>query len=196
MKICKNCDIEYETGNFCKKCGSKLVEKEEEEVVCSKCGMTLSSDFLFCPKCGTKVGVENNAVSAKLGRERKESSQEVKKYTKEQLLQIIKVCEFKNSVWNNKEISMRTILSHDQGIWKRLVNRYNIRVDKNALKKCKTYGDLVNLIMGSSDTSQTSDESKFNNPSGQNDITNLIHNASSSILRILGSIPPKSDDWL
>lgn len=72
MKICKNCNIEYETGNFCKKCGSELVEKEEQqEFVCSECGMSLSSDFLFCPKCGTKVGDENKSVPAEFRQEEK-----------------------------------------------------------------------------------------------------------------------------
>lgn len=141
MKICKNCNIEYETGNFCKKCGSELVEKEEQqELVCSECGMSLSSDFLFCPKCGTKVGDGNKSVSS-------ESWQEVKKFTEELLLQIINVCEFKNSTMRKKEPVMTTILSHDQGLGKRLLNGYNISVDKNALQECKTYGDLVNLII-------------------------------------------------
>lgn len=55
MKICKNCNIEYESGNFCKKCGSELVEKEEQTLVCAKCGMKLEPGEKFCSECGAKV---------------------------------------------------------------------------------------------------------------------------------------------
>lgn len=64
MKICINCNTEYETGNFCKKCGGELVEKEEPKLVCSNCGTELNPGTKFCPECGTKVLLEKLQCSA------------------------------------------------------------------------------------------------------------------------------------
>lgn len=63
MKICKNCNAEYETGKFCKKCGSELVDKEEQVLVCSKCGTPLEPSAKFCPECGTKVSLDKLVCS-------------------------------------------------------------------------------------------------------------------------------------
>ena len=52
MKICRNCNCEYEDNvNFCPQCGSKL----ESDKFCSNCGKKLSPDAKFCPECGAKV---------------------------------------------------------------------------------------------------------------------------------------------
>ena len=55
MKYCQNCKLEYDDKfSFCKKCGSKLEEKEEKKA-CSKCGKELSAESDFCPFCGTEI---------------------------------------------------------------------------------------------------------------------------------------------
>lgn len=64
MRFCKNCNTEYETGKFCKKCGGELVEKVEETLVCPNCGKTLDPGTKFCPECGTKVLLEKLQCSA------------------------------------------------------------------------------------------------------------------------------------
>lgn len=87
-----------------------------------------------------------------------DSIHEGKKYTEEQLLRIIKDCEYKHSEFHHHEPTMTTSLSTQDGLWKRLSNRYNIVVDKKVLQECRTYGDLVNLIMGKPVASNKSEE--------------------------------------
>lgn len=63
MKLCKNCEIEYEAGQFCKKCGNTLVDKDEQVLTCANCGNKLEPGVKFCPECGTKVAVQKLVCS-------------------------------------------------------------------------------------------------------------------------------------
>jgi len=65
MKYCQQCEIEYE-GNeaFCAKCGGKLTEKAEPEIVasvgekkrfCTQCGSEYKENVVLCGKCGNKL---------------------------------------------------------------------------------------------------------------------------------------------
>lgn len=57
MKICNVCNIEYDSGNFCKKCGSALKEYGMvKTVLCPKCKTILQNYMSYCFQCGTKVG--------------------------------------------------------------------------------------------------------------------------------------------
>lgn len=58
MKICKQCNIEYEDNmKFCPECGSKLEVKPN---VCPNCGAEYKDGQKFCSECGTKL--ENSSV--------------------------------------------------------------------------------------------------------------------------------------
>ena len=53
MKICLNCQLEYDDKfAFCKKCGTKLETKEEEKI-CPNCMKEDKTDGVFCPYCGS-----------------------------------------------------------------------------------------------------------------------------------------------
>ncbi len=55
MKICLTCNKEFSDDlNFCKFCGTKLVEKAEEPK-CPKCGALASSGAKFCNMCGAPL---------------------------------------------------------------------------------------------------------------------------------------------
>jgi RNA polymerase subunit RPABC4/transcription elongation factor Spt4 len=60
MKICPKCNLEYgDEFNFCRSCGSKLVQKVEERV-CPGCGRRLEAAFEFCPYCGSTLVLNKN----------------------------------------------------------------------------------------------------------------------------------------
>ena len=56
-KICPNCKEQFDTGNFCKFCGAKLVEKAEEPK-CPKCGTPAVNGAKFCNMCGSPLTAE------------------------------------------------------------------------------------------------------------------------------------------
>ncbi|MBQ5404438.1 MAG: SiaC family regulatory phosphoprotein [Bacteroidales bacterium] len=55
MKICVNCNIEYESGNFCLNCGKQLTNKEIKSNVCNICGESIPQGTICCPKCGNRI---------------------------------------------------------------------------------------------------------------------------------------------
>ena len=62
MKICPNCQIEYEDKfAFCHQCGSKLQEINEQNF-CPYCGNKVETEGDFCPFCGNSFN-ENNSVT-------------------------------------------------------------------------------------------------------------------------------------
>ncbi|HAC31310.1 MAG TPA: hypothetical protein DCF70_01625 [Treponema sp.] len=71
MKICPKCNEKFDSGKFCKFCGSAL-QDELQEIHCRSCGAILKDDAKFCPDCGAKVGVfetngyQSNNVSTDL----------------------------------------------------------------------------------------------------------------------------------
>ncbi|HAC31309.1 MAG TPA: hypothetical protein DCF70_01620 [Treponema sp.] len=56
MKICPKCNEKFDSGKFCKFCGSAL-QDELQEIHCTSCGAILKDDAKFCPECGAKVDV-------------------------------------------------------------------------------------------------------------------------------------------
>ena len=55
MKICSNCNLEYEDKfAFCHKCGSKLQVKIDQSF-CPYCGNSIETDGEFCPFCGNTL---------------------------------------------------------------------------------------------------------------------------------------------
>ncbi len=53
---CTNCGVEVQ-GNFCTKCGSKLIdENREDKTLCPKCGSEVEGKF--CGKCGFDLQTE------------------------------------------------------------------------------------------------------------------------------------------
>lgn len=55
MKICPNCNIEYNDDvSFCGHCGSPLVQKIENPF-CPYCGKQLDNEYSFCPYCGKSI---------------------------------------------------------------------------------------------------------------------------------------------
>ena len=54
MKICPACKNEFEKGNYCKYCGTKLVESITN-LSCKQCGARINQDWFFCPECGETV---------------------------------------------------------------------------------------------------------------------------------------------
>lgn len=58
MKICKNCNIEYQDNmKFCPKCGTKLESKPN---VCPNCGTEYEEGQKFCSECGSKLLISNS----------------------------------------------------------------------------------------------------------------------------------------
>lgn len=58
MKICSNCNLEYEDKfTFCRQCGSKLQEIIEHNF-CPYCGNRIEKEDAFCPYCGNSVKEE------------------------------------------------------------------------------------------------------------------------------------------
>lgn len=55
MLVCPSCNAEYESGKFCKKCGTKLIDKSAGPTHCANCGAELEEGAMFCGECGTKV---------------------------------------------------------------------------------------------------------------------------------------------
>ena len=55
MLICPNCNAEFESGKFCKKCGTQLIDKTAGPAHCANCGAELEEGATFCGECGTKV---------------------------------------------------------------------------------------------------------------------------------------------
>lgn len=57
-KICPECGTEHEgAGNYCKNCGSKLIDKDEPSShdgmkTCPKCGESQIAEAKFCKNCG------------------------------------------------------------------------------------------------------------------------------------------------
>lgn len=54
MKICPKCNEKFDSGKFCKFCGSAL-QDELQEIHCTSCGAILKDNAKFCPECGAKV---------------------------------------------------------------------------------------------------------------------------------------------
>ena len=55
MKICKNCNIEYQDNmKFCPECGSKLESKSN---VCPNCGTEYKDGQKFCSECGSRLEI-------------------------------------------------------------------------------------------------------------------------------------------
>lgn len=63
MLVCPNCNIEYENGKFCKKCGSILIDKVSCPSHCTNCGAELEEGAMFCGECGTKVQSQPQACT-------------------------------------------------------------------------------------------------------------------------------------
>ncbi|MCQ2217287.1 MAG: zinc ribbon domain-containing protein [Paludibacteraceae bacterium] len=55
MLICPNCNAEFESGKFCKKCGTALIDKTSGPTRCANCGAELEEGALFCSECGAKI---------------------------------------------------------------------------------------------------------------------------------------------
>ena len=73
-KICPNCKEQFDTGNFCKFCGTKLVEKAEEPK-CPKCGAPAVNGAKFCNMCGSPLTAEpKNSRKRKTAPKTKSSS--------------------------------------------------------------------------------------------------------------------------
>ena len=62
--ICSNCNKEFNDDfAFCPHCGAKNeppVESEPEIFICSNCGFE-STEYNFCPDCGTQLLSKNDA---------------------------------------------------------------------------------------------------------------------------------------
>ena len=55
MRVCPNCNLEYEDKYaFCHHCGSKLQDKVEQ-IFCPYCGNKVETDGAFCPFCGNSL---------------------------------------------------------------------------------------------------------------------------------------------
>lgn len=63
MLVCPSCNAEYESGKFCKKCGTKLIDKSAGPTHCANCGAELEEGALFCGECGTKVQAQPQACT-------------------------------------------------------------------------------------------------------------------------------------
>ena len=94
MKICTKCSKTFESGKFCKFCGTPLVDQESasadgaqtaaDEQTCASCGAVLKAGAKFCPKCGAKVAVtsddedtEDAEIRALLEQERQTHNAEI-----------------------------------------------------------------------------------------------------------------------
>ncbi len=62
MKICPNCNEKFDSGKFCKFCGSAL-QDEVQELYCSNCGIKLDSGAKFCSNCGAKLEQQNSIIT-------------------------------------------------------------------------------------------------------------------------------------
>ena len=52
--FCPNCNYVFPYGNFCKICGTKLVEPPPKRP-CPECGEVSRSDAAYCCNCGVKL---------------------------------------------------------------------------------------------------------------------------------------------
>ena len=60
MKICPNCNIEYnDDTSFCGNCGAQLVQKIDKQF-CPYCGKELDNEYRFCPYSGKEISVKQN----------------------------------------------------------------------------------------------------------------------------------------
>lgn len=66
MRICPNCNLEYEDKYlFCHQCGSKLQEIIEQSF-CPYCGNRIETEGDFCPYCGNSLSDEEITDSNRL----------------------------------------------------------------------------------------------------------------------------------
>lgn len=80
MKICPNCQVEYDDKfSFCNQCGSKLQDKVEL-FFCPFCGNRMETEGAFCPYCGKSLKDKKQSieVSKTVNSEETELSSETK----------------------------------------------------------------------------------------------------------------------
>lgn len=122
---CKRCGAELERGViFCRECGNRVENSQQEKRVCRKCGSELEDGVKFCSNCGERVNnaenltrennISNNGVPDNFSANIIDNTQQVSQNNSSTLDRAVEVVKEKLlSIWKNMDLfcKVATILT-------------------------------------------------------------------------------------